>query len=177
MVSRIALLLCAVLALSSYADETRYELGAGDLISIRVYDEPDLSIDEVRIGLSGEISYPLLGDIRVAGLSPKELENKLVSGLKGPFLIDPSVTVSVVEYRPFYITGEVVKPGSYPFHPGLTVDKAISIAGGFTERASKRSIYVLHDDADPTNDDARIAVKLIDVVKPGDVLTVEQSFF
>ncbi|WP_430462258.1 polysaccharide biosynthesis/export family protein [Thalassolituus sp. LLYu03] len=177
MFSRIALLFLAALASLSYADDARYELGAGDLVNISVYDEKDLSI-EVRIGLSGEISYPLLGDIRVAGLSPKELEGKLVEGLKGPYLIDPSVTVTVVEYRPFYITGEVEKPGSYPFHPGLTVDKAISIAGGFTERASKGRIYVQHDGATSSDDSSeRISVKLIDVVKPGDVLTVEQSFF
>jgi len=176
MFSRFALLLCAVLSFSSFAAETRYELGAGDLISISVYDEEDLSL-EVRIGLSGDITYPLLGDIRVGGLSPKELENKLVEGLKGPYLIDPSVTVSVVEYRPFYVTGEVEKPGSYAFHPGLTVDKAISIAGGFTERASKSRVYALHDDADPADEDAKVQVKLIDVVRPGDVITVEQSFF
>lgn len=176
MLSRFALLLCAVLSLSSFAAETRYELGAGDLISISVYDEEDLSL-EVRIGLSGDITYPLLGDIRVAGLSPKDLENKLVEGLKGPYLIDPSVTVSVVEYRPFYVTGEVEKPGSYAFHPGLTVDKAISVAGGFTERASKNRVYVLHDATTPGEENAKVQVKLIDVVRPGDVITVEQSFF
>lgn len=177
MFSRFALLLCAVLSFSSFSAETRYELGAGDLISISVYDEDDLSLEKVRIGLSGFISYPLLGDVRVAGLSPKELEDKLVEGLKGPYLLDPSVTVSVVEYRPFYVTGEVEKPGSYAFHPGLTVDKAISVAGGFTERASKSRVYVLHDDADPADEDAKVQVKLIDVVRPGDVITVEQSFF
>lgn len=157
-----------------------YKLGAGDVINISVYDEKDLSL-EVRIGLSGQISYPLLGDIEVSGLSPKQLENKLVSGLKGPYLIDPSVTVSIVEYRPFYVIGEVKKPGGYPFHPGLTVDKAISISGGFTERASKSNIFVVHDNGNKTQardpEEEKEAVKLFDVVQPGDVITVEQSFF
>ena len=159
-----------------------YKLGAGDVINVSVYDEKDLSL-EVRIGLSGQISYPLLGDIAVSGLSPKQLEVKLVSGLKGPYLIDPSVTVSIVEYRPFYVIGEVKKPGGYPFHPGLTVDKAISISGGFTERASKSNIFVVHDDSknqskrSEDEDKDKEAVKLFDVIQPGDVITIDQSFF
>ncbi|PHS61458.1 MAG: capsular biosynthesis protein [Thalassobium sp.] len=183
MLCRITLLFLAVLSFSAWSADSYYQLGAGDVISISVYDEPDLSL-EVRIGLSGDISYPLLGDIKVAGLSPKALENKLVEGLKGPYLIDPSVTVSIVEYRPFYVTGEVEKPGSYAFHPGLTVDKAISIAGGFTERASKSRIYVMHDGSVHAQNESaekgrseKEAIRLFDVVQPGDVITVEQSFF
>ena len=180
----ISLVLCLLLSAVSVAEVARYRLGAGDMINISVYDEPDLSL-EVRIGLSGQISYPLLGDVVVSGLSPKELEQKLTEGLNGPYLIDPSVTVSIVEYRPFYVTGEVEKPGSYAFHPGLTIDRAISIAGGFTERASKSSIYVIHDldpasrasEAAMDDDAARKKVKQFDVVQPGDVITVEQSFF
>jgi protein involved in polysaccharide export with SLBB domain len=180
------------LSITSFANESGlagYRLGAGDLISISVYDEADLSL-EVRIGLSGQISYPLLGDVVVSGLTPKLLEQKLTSGLKGPYLVAPSVNVSIIEYRPFYVIGEVKKPGSYPFHPGLTVDKAISISGGFTERASKGSIYVIHDDRKPRSElgrekqgeekDERAEkkqVELYDVIQPGDVVTIEQSFF
>ena len=157
-----------------------YALGAGDVIEISVYDEEDLSL-EVRIGLSGQISYPLLGDVAVSGLTPKQLETKLVAGLKGPYLIEPSVTVSIKEYRPFYVIGEVKQPGGYPFHPGLTVDKAISLSGGFTERASKSKIYVVHDQGanapKRSDDDKKIPVKLFDVIQPGDVITIEQSFF
>ena len=158
----------------------QYLLGAGDVINIGVYDEPDLSL-EVRIGLSGAISYPLLGDVKVAGLTPKEVEEKLLNGLKGPYLVDPSVTVSIVEYRPFYVTGEVTKPGSYAFHPGLTVDKAISIAGGFTDRASRRRIFVIHDGSAARSGEVvsgeKSPVTLSDVVRPGDVITIEQSIF
>jgi len=163
---------------SAAEDSTDYQLGAGDLVSISVYDEPDLSI-ELRIGQSGNISYPLLGDISVAGLSPKDLETKLTEKLKGPYLIDPSVSVSIKEYRPFYMTGEVEKPGSYSFHPGLTVARAISIAGGFTERASKSKIYVVHDSsqAGSTTSIEKRRIDIEDVVSPGDVITVEQSFF
>ncbi|HCM05276.1 MAG TPA: capsular biosynthesis protein [Oceanospirillales bacterium] len=176
-------IVATTLSLFSHANNNAlagYTLGAGDLISISVYDEEDLSL-EVRIGLSGQISYPLLGDVAVSGLSPKQLEDKLVAGLKGPYLVDPSVTVSIQEYRPFYVIGEVKKPGGYPFHPGLTVDKAISISGGFTERASKSSIFVVHDSGNleqkRSDDDEKEAVKLFDVIQPGDVITIEQSFF
>jgi polysaccharide export outer membrane protein len=174
------LLFFSALSLSVAANEigvTGYKLGAGDLISISVYDEDDLSL-ELRIGLSGQISYPLLGDVVVSGLTPKLLEEKLTSGLKGPYLVAPSVNVSILEYRPFYVIGEVKKPGSYPFHPGLTVDKAISISGGFTERASKDSIYVIHDTGlqkSPRKE--KQEVELFDVIQPGDVVTIEQSFF
>lgn len=173
-------------SLSPEAIVDGYKLGAGDVINITVYDELDLSLSQVRIGLSGQISYPLLGDITVSGLSPKQLENKLVEGLKGPYLINPSVTISITEYRPFYVIGEVKKPGGYAFHPGLTVDKAISISGGFTERASKDSIYIVHDSdlnqakepsAKQKLDDEKQAVKLYDVIQPGDIITIEQSFF
>lgn len=174
------LLLLSVLSFTVSANEaglTGYRLGAGDLISINVYDEPDLSL-EVRIGLSGQISYPLLGDVIVSGLTPKLLEEKLTGGLKGPYLVAPSVNVSILEYRPFYVIGEVKKPGSYPFHPGLTVDRAISISGGFTERASKSSIYVIHDsDVKNATREEKQSVELYDVIQPGDVVTIEQSFF
>ena len=173
-------MLCLSAASAAQADGVdSYKLGAGDFISISVYGEDDLSID-VRIGSSGSISYPLLGDVWVLGLTTKQLEMKLVNGLKGPFLIDPSVTVSMLEYRPFYVNGEVKRPGSYAFHPGLTVDRAISIAGGFTERASKNKIYVERNSAGSTGgggDRSKRPVSLKDTVIPGDVLTIEQSFF
>ena len=172
-------LLLIAIFLPSFANENAYRLGAGDLISISVYDEPDLSL-ELRIGLSGTISYPLLGDVDVEGLSPKQLELKLLEKLKGPYLVDPSVSVSIMEYRPFYVTGEVEKPGSYSFHPGLTVERAISIAGGLTERASKNRIYVVRDKAADevvTQSIQKEKAKLADVVRPGDVITIEQGFF
>ncbi|SIS74990.1 MAG: polysaccharide export protein [Thalassolituus maritimus] len=179
---RLLSLLLVTCSLNVLATENAYRLGAGDLISISVYDEPDLSL-ELRIGLSGTVSYPLLGDIEVTGLSPKELEIRLVERLRGPYLVDPSVTVSIMEYRPFYVTGEVRKPGSYSFHPGLTIDRAISIAGGLTERASKNKIFVVHDlsvkqvelDGGPSIKKNR--ANIADVVRPGDVITVEQGFF
>ncbi len=170
----------SVFASASADVEDTYKLGPGDFISISVYGEDDLSI-QVRIGSSGSISYPLLGDIAVSGLTAKALETKLTRGLKGPYLVDPSVTVSMLEYRPFYVNGEVKRPGSYPFQPGLTVDRAISIAGGFTDRASRSKITAerdeLYQEAEIKSKRVKRSVGLQDAVMPGDVLTVEQSFF
>ena len=134
-------------------------------------------------GVISSIEQPLVGyttrtSTRRYTPSPRELEQELIKQLKGPYLVDPSVSVSIMEYRPFYVTGEVKKPGSYPFHPGLTIDRAISIAGGFTERASKGRIFVVHDRTGVEGGGIqKERTKLADVVRPGDVITVEQGFF
>lgn len=150
-----------------------YKMGSGDLIKIEVFGEEDLK-REVRLGDSGTISYPFLGDIRVVGQTVAELEFFIRQGLKGDYLVDPQVSISVMEYRPFYINGEVKKPGGYPFQPALTVRKAVSLGGGFTERASESSITVVHeDDPKQTQHKATLESK----VRPGDIITVNQSFF
>jgi protein involved in polysaccharide export with SLBB domain len=150
-----------------------YQLGSGDRIQIQVFDEADLSM-EVRLSDAGTISYPFLGEVRVSGNTVSQLEAQIVGGLKGDYLVDPKVNVSVVEYRPFYINGEVEDPGGYPYQPGLTLRKAIALAGGFTERASKTKINVLSEGAV----DGRQRQIGIDVtLNPGDIVTVEQSFF
>lgn len=148
-----------------------YRLGTGDEIRIQVFGEDDLSL-ELRLGDSGVIAYPFLGEIQVRGLTPAELESRLVDGLKPDYLVDPSVNVSVLEYRPFFIYGEVEEPGGFPFQPGLTVRQAVALAGGFTERASRRKIVLVGDDGRDVG-----IVPLEHRVRPGDTLTVEQSFF
>lgn len=178
----IMVLILALLSSSLWAERLAdtYRLGAGDLISIKVYDEPNLSLDKVKIADTGSISFPFLGNINVLGKTPKEVEETIVTGLKGPYLVNPSVTVLILEYRPFYVIGEVKRPGSYSFQPGLTVARAISIAGGFTERASKNSIYIEHDFVKKKTLKKRSSeesVELDNNVNPGDVITVKQSFF
>lgn len=159
------------------AQEFSYVLGTNDIIAISVYDEEDLSFEEIRIGDSGRINYPLLGEISAVGNSVSGLEVLIRKGLiDGEFLIDPAVSVRIVAYRPFYIDGEVEKPGSYPFEPNLTLRKAVSIAGGFTERASRSKIVILEEGVDPESDPAQ--VDSLDVpVGPGDIITVEERLF
>ncbi len=152
---------------------SNYQLGSGDKIKIQVYGEDGLSM-ETKLTDAGTILYPFLGEVRVAGLTVGQLADRIVEGLKGRYLVDPKVSVSVLEYREFFVNGEVKSPGAYPYQPGLTVQKAVSMAGGFTERASRSSITLLREkDADATPD----KVDISSPVSPGDVLTVEQSFF
>ena len=150
-----------------------FNLGPGDQILINVFGEPDLSMD-FRLNDTGTLNYPFLGELQVAGLTVVELEQLITNGLKGPYLVDPEVSVSIKEYRPFFMHGEVEKPGGIPYQPGLTLEKAIALAGGFTERASKKKVTVVRA-GDPAG--ASRSIQLSDPVRAGDVITVHQSFF
>ena len=155
------------------ADKESYKLGPGDRIIIDVFGEDDLSM-EVMLNDTGVLNYPFLGELKVGGLSLGELERMITSGLKGPYLVNPDVSVSIKQYRNVYLNGEVQRPGGYPYQPGLTVEKAVVLAGGFTERASRSKIEIKRSD-DPTAEPRR--VRMTDPVNPGDVITVQQSFF
>jgi len=98
----------------------------------------------------------------------------ITQGLLGDYLIEPKVSVSVMQYRQFFVNGEVSNPGGFAFQPGLTVGKALSLAGGFTERANKKDIYIL---SDSSAGEAPKKAKLSSAVKPGDIITIKQSFF
>ena len=154
---------------------SRYRLASGDVISIFVLGEDDLKREKIRLTDAGTIQFPVLGEIQVKGLTTGDLEQKITSGLlKAQYLKNPKVTVSIDEYRPFFINGEVYKPGGYPYVPGLTVLKAVSLAGGFKDRASKRNMFVVRDG---TPNEARKRVDMDTPIYPGDILTVEESFF
>ena len=158
----------------SNAQLSSYRLGSGDLITIRVLGEEDLKREKIRLSDAGTVSFPILGEIRVRGMTAAGLEEHITKGLKGRYLLDPQVTVMIEEYRNFYVNGEVEKPGGYPFSPGLTARKAISIAGGFKERAARDKVNVIRDD-DPSQTPKR--VELDAPVLPGDIITIDKSFF
>ena len=155
-------------------DSADYLLGTGDTISIQVHGEEDLSF-KTRIGGDGTIRYPFLGDIKVIGRTVAQVRWLIADGLKGDYLDDPSVNVSVIEYRPFFILGEVKKPQHYPYQPGLTVRQAIAIAGGMTERASDEKIELKRF----VNGELTVIqnVQLDMAIEPGDTITIAQSFF
>jgi polysaccharide biosynthesis/export protein VpsN len=153
---------------------SKYRLSTGDVISITVLGEEDLKRDKIRLTDAGTISYPVLGEIAVRGKTIGELETMITEGLRGRYLVNPRVSVTIDEYRPFFINGQVGRIGSYPYQPGLTVRKAVTIAGGFTERASENKIFVVRD-----RDPAHVSVKvdLNTPIYPGDIVTVGESFF
>lgn len=158
------------------ATDSSYILGANDVINISVYGEEDLSLREVRITDNGIITFPLLGEVKAAGNTIRGFEALLREGLvREEYLVNPRITVTMVEYRPFYIDGEVEKPGSYPYQPGLTVRRAVSIAGGFTSRAARSGITI--HSAERLDAPERKAENLDAPVGPGDLVSVPQRFF
>jgi protein involved in polysaccharide export with SLBB domain len=171
----INLFLAACIAGTAYAQDidTSYHLGPGDSVSIQVFGESDLS-RSVKLGEDGRVNYAFVGQIELAGQSLKEVESTITERLLGDYLINPQVSVTMAEYRPFFINGEVESPGSFPYQPGLTVSKAISLAGGMTERASDKKIYMISEGGLESD---RVRVTLDDSVAPGVTITIEQSFF
>ncbi len=157
----------------AWADLNSYKFGPGDVIDIYVYGEPELTRTKIQLSESGTIAFPF-GNIDAVGLTPGQLEIAIENGFKQGYLVNPKVSVVIDQYRPFFIYGEVKKPGAYPFQPGLNVRKAVTLAGGFTERADQDKIYIVRD-ADPKNIAHKI--NLSGQVFPGDTLTVEESFF
>ncbi len=149
----IAIPVMPIVAEEGEADPS-YTLNTGDHVQVTVFEEPDLSISAV-LDDTGAISFPLLGELVVQGLTPRQLETRITEGLRGRFLINPRVNVSILEYRPFFVRGEVSSPGGFPFKPGLTVEKAVSMAGGFTSRASKSEFYIISDDSENGDGEAR----------------------
>lgn len=150
-----------------------YKLGPGDRLMVTVFNEKDLSVD-TRLSDAGTLSFPLLGEIRAQGMTIGMLQDYLAEQLRSGYLVNPQVYVSILEYRQFFVNGEVNKPGGLPYMPGLTVRKAIALAGGFTARASYTKIFIIHED-DPFGRPR--AVSLDTFLRPGDILTIEQSFF
>lgn len=168
----------SALGASAVARDTpsAYVLGAGDQVSIQVFGEAELSV-QTRIAANGRLTYPFLGEIEVSGLTSRELENRIVKGLKGDFLVDPKVSVTITEYRPIFVNGQVKSPGSFPFQPGLTVRKALSLAGGLTERASEKRLSVIAEGDKQKGRNKGRSVGMDDSVGPGDIITVDESFF
>lgn len=154
---------------------SKYRLAAGDVISIRVFNEPEFTQERIRLTDAGTLSFPVLGELPVLGQTVGELEGMITQRLRGRILVNPQVTVWIEQYRPFFINGMVERPGAYPYLPGLTVRKAASIAGGFKERASMSKIFVQREKSPPAQKPLRTS--LDEEVGPGDTITVEESFF
>lgn len=170
-----ALLAVAVLLAAAFAAaQDDYQLNAGDTIRIYVYGESDLTFERLLIGQNGRISYPFLGELKVAGLTAAQVQDRLVAGLKPDYLVDPRVSVSIVRYRPFFVNGEVKSPGGVDFQPGLTLRKAIALAGGFTERANRKEVLLIAE-SDPERREREVGLDY--QVQPGDIITVQDTFF
>jgi polysaccharide export outer membrane protein len=129
---------------SAKASAQDYEIGAGDILEITTWKEPDFSREGILVRLDGKLTFPLLNDVQAAGLTTLDLKGVIENGLKD-YVSNPVVTVNVVQplSKQFYILGEVQRTGEYPLVKHLTVLQAFALAGGFTEWAAKDEIILL----------------------------------
>src|SRR6185436_797314 len=150
-----------------------YRIGPNDVIRVQVFGEDELSLER-KVEGDGKIDYPLLGAVPVESNTVQELQQYLTARLASGYLRHPKVSISIVRHRNFYVSGEVKTPGGFPYEQGLTVHKAITIAGGFTEKASKGSTKVLRT---VNGQEESFETTLDSLTYPGDIIVVPQRFF
>ena len=154
-------------------DIASYKLGPGDALRVTVFRHEDLS-GEFRLDGEGYFALPLVGEILGGGRTSRQLENEVELALKsGGYLIDPQVSIEVLNYRPFYIIGEVNNPGSFEYVNGMTVINAVALAGGFTYRADQDDIVISRGGSSGPEYQAAPDTKVL----PGDIIEVQERFF
>jgi len=150
-----------------------YRLGSGDQLRIIVFGEEELS-GEFFLDGSGTVSLPLIGEVPATGKTLQEFRSELEARLSDGYLTDPRVSAEVLNYRPFYILGEVNSAGEYPYTDGLTVLNAVARAGGFTYRANENTVVIQRADG---GEDVRVPLTSTLRVMPGDTITIIERFF
>jgi polysaccharide export outer membrane protein len=154
------------------AQPVEYRLGPGDQLRITVFNEADLT-GQFVVGSQGAISYPLVGDVRAAGLTIPEFTEGLRQALL-QYIRQPNVSVEVANYRPFFILGEVQRPGTYPYSANLTVLNAVATAGGFTYRANRGRVYIRHASE---QEEHAYPITIATPVLPGDTVRIGERLF
>jgi len=159
--------------LAAFGDRT-IKLKAGDKLRITVYGEEKLS-GEYQIDPNGRVSVPLAGTIRAAEMTTPSLEQLIGGTLKrGGFIRDPQVSVEIINLRPFFVLGEVDKPGQYPYVSGLNVMSAIAVAGGYTFRASETRVQIQRA-GEPDFTEYPLSTRI--QIYPGDLIRVPPRYF
>jgi protein involved in polysaccharide export with SLBB domain len=150
-----------------------YTLGPGDKIRLNVFGEEELS-GEFEVDGTGTLALPLMGQIQAGGKTSREVEMQITKTLSDGYLVNPRVSMEVMNFRPFFILGEVNKPGSYPYVNDMSVISAVALAGGYTPRAVVGKVYIKR-----ASDPARKEVTVPEDAKvyPGDVIRVDERFF
>ena len=150
-----------------------YVLGPNDRVRLKVYGEPDIA-GEYEIDSTGQVSIPLAGHVKAAGLTTKQLERSIRSALSKGIVRDPRVNVEIALYRPYYRLGEVKKSGEYPYRLGLTVMDAVASAGGFTYRANENKVFLRRSGAGV---EEIYALDAPVPVFPGDNIRIPERYF
>ena len=163
----------SVAVASAQGDQKGYRLGTGDKVKVTVFGHENLS-GESDIDGTGNLALPLIQTVKASGLTVQELERSIVAKLSPDYLKNPRVSVEVLNNRPFFILGEVQKPGSYPYVSDMTVVTAVALAGGFTYRADSDEVYITRTtDKGKTKQSADQNTPVL----PGDVIEVPERFF
>lgn len=149
-----------------------YVLGSGDKVRIIVFGEQELS-GEFDVSGAGKLSMPLIGAVQASGLTLQQLESEIARNLSDGYLTNPRVSAEVLNYRPFYIIGEVTKAGQYPYTNGMTVMNAVAVAGGFSYRADSDVVYISRNGAPEQKFKATQDLKVL----PGDTVRIPERFF
>jgi polysaccharide biosynthesis/export protein VpsN len=150
-----------------------YTLGPGDQFRLTVFRHEDLS-GEFELDGEGYFAMPLVGEILAGGMTSRALETEIESRLgDGGYLVEPQVSIEVLNYRPFYIIGEVNNPGSYQYVNGMNVVNAVALAGGFTYRADQDDILITRGGSNGEEMDAQLTTGVL----PGDIVEVTERFF
>jgi polysaccharide export outer membrane protein len=167
----------AVGALLSPERAKTYRLGPGDKVRILVYGATEYTSgasNEFAVNGDGVVSLPLIGDVSAAGKTESELQEQIVSRLQDGYYKDPKVSLEIISYRPFYILGEVSRPGAYAYTTGLTIYGAVATAGGFTYRANKHKVYIKRlGEAD----ERKVPITPTTEVGAGDTIRVGERIF
>ena len=150
-----------------------YRLGAGDRLRVTVFEQESLT-NSYNIDPSGYIAFPLVGSVPARGYTVQELEGALAARLRQGYLRDPDVTVEIEQYRPVFVMGEVGAAGQYSYVPGLTIQKAVAMAGGYTPRANQSAVDITRDINGKVMT-GRVATT--DPLLPGDTIYVRERFF
>mgnify|MGYP000558695406 CR=1 FL=1 len=151
-----------------------YRLGPNDRTRIIVFNQPGLTGEFVLDG-GGTLAFPLIGNVPADGMTPRELQQAIAAKLDPEYLRAPNVTVEVLTRRPFYVLGEVQKPGNYPYVSGITALHAVAMAGGYTYRARTTGYFVKRLDQDGKM--VRVAATPETIIRPGDTLEIRERYF
>jgi protein involved in polysaccharide export with SLBB domain len=161
------------LAPSRMSSDPGYHLGSGDKVRVIVYGEDDLG-GEFEVDGSGFVRLPLVGQVQAAGLTVHDFEQMVMTRLSDGYLRDPHVSAEVTTYRPFYIIGEVNKPGEYAYVNGMNVVTAVALAGGYTYRATDDDVHVRRNGSQKEEE---LPANERTIIYPGDIIRVAERFF
>ena len=153
-----------------------YQLDTGDRVRIVVFEQDSLT-GTYEVSSVGDIMMPLIGQVQARGGTTQSLAGSVRAKLAAGYLRDPDVTVELTESRPFYIHGEVARSGAYAFAPGMTMERAIALAGGFTQRADNNIFAVDRRDGSSNMEPVTQRLGLRDAVLPGDTIYVRERLF